>query len=83
MNSTLWDVLKKSKCHPKYDKNIEERVFGIQMKGGEVFYKKDRCHKITLADVIEITGTKSHQVFVITSNKRIIPLESDKMSLSP
>ena len=60
--SSLWDVTKMSKLHPRYNKATEERVFGVKMGAEEVLYTKSQAHTIKLGELLEITGTKQREL---------------------
>ena len=46
INSFMRDVILKSKCHPAYDKNLEERVLIMKIQNGKAHYTKKRCKVI-------------------------------------
>ena len=77
----LWDVLNKATCHPVYDKNIEERMFGVRMGDDEIIYTKDGAMGVAIEHLIEIIGLSQGELLHVTTGKRLKQVAS--VCLSP
>ena len=83
VESSMWDVISKSKCHPIYDKVEQERVFMVDMQNDKAVFTKERCKEIKLGELLSLTGINSREILVITSGTRFIPLDNANLSLLP
>lgn len=83
VNSTLRDVLSKVKVHPNYERNIEERIFKVQLKKELIFYTADSARNVELGFLLETAGIEKGEILHVASGTRLIEAIGDNVNLSP